>query len=221
MARMARFVVPGLPHHVTQRGVRRMDVFTFDDDYLAYLSLLKESCDKAGTQVLAYCLMTNHVHFIMVPTTEDGLRAALGETHRQYTRLINFRDDCRGHLWQERFHSFAMDEAHVLACARYVERNPVAAGMVRRARDYRWSSVRAHLSGKDDRLVSVEPLLSRVPDWAGFLKDRANEMEQKAMHLHTNTGRPLGGDEWIERLEAKSGRSLKAGKPGRPKKEQT
>lgn len=121
-------------------------------------------------QVLAYCLMTNHVHLTLVPSTEDGLRAALGEAHRQYTRLINLRDKCRGHLWQERFHSFVMDEAHVLACARYVELNPVAAGMVRRASDYRWSSARAHLSGKDDMLVCVSPLLSRVPDWAGFLK---------------------------------------------------
>lgn len=219
MARMARFVVPGFPHHVTQRGVRRMDVFSCDDDYRAYLTLLKESCDNAGTKVLAYCLMTNHVHLILVPETRDGLRAALGETHRQYTRLINVRDGCTGHLWQERFHSFVMDESYTLACARYVELNPVVAGMVSSARGYKWSSARAHLRGKDDGLVSVKPLLARVLNWGRFLKGGLQDVEAEKMRLHTSTGRPLGADDWVSELEAGSGRPLKPRPRGRPKKE--
>lgn len=214
---MARLVVPGLPHHVTQRGVRRMDVFAGEDDYRAYLTLVKESCVKVGTQVWAYCLMTNHIHLILVPSTEDGLRAALGEAHRQYTRLINFRDDCRGHLWQERFHSFVMDENHTLACARYVELNPVRAGMVATPEDYTWSSARAHLGAKDDTLVQVEPLLSRLPEWADFLQAGVDEVERQRLRQHSNTGRPLGAEDWLDNLERQTGRRLKPGLPGRPK----
>ena len=132
MARMARLVVPGHPHHLTQRGARRMAVFFGDEDYRAYLALLAEWCDAADTRVWAYCLMPNHIHLILVPATEDGLRAALGETHRRYTRRVNAREGWRGHLWQERFHSFAMDEDYLLACARYVELNPVRARLAAR-----------------------------------------------------------------------------------------
>ncbi|MBL6928946.1 MAG: transposase [Rhodospirillales bacterium] len=221
MARMARLVVPGHPHHVTQRGVRGMEVFACPDDYRAYLDLLTESCGKAGTQVWAYCLMSNHIHLILVPSTEDGLRAALGEAHRQYTRLINLRDNCRGHLWQERFHSFVMDEGHALACARYVELNPVAANIVEKPEDYTWSSAKAHVAGADDMLVRVEPLLSRMPDWAGFLESGVEEAERNRLHQHSGTGRPLGAEDWIGELEEQTGRRLKARLPGRPKKAET
>jgi putative transposase len=195
-----------------------MDVFAGEDDYRAYLDLVTESCAKAGTEVWAYCLMTNHVHLILTPSTEDGLRAALGEAHRQYTRLINARDRCQGHLWQERFHSFVMDEAHALACARYVELNPVRAGLAAKPKNYAWSSARAHLGGQDDELVKVEPLSSMVPDWAKFLADGVEEVELERLRLHSNTGRPLGADDWLGKLEVKTGRHLKPGLPGRPKK---
>jgi putative transposase len=220
MARMARLVVPGFPHHVTQRGVRQMDVFVGEGDFRAYLSLVKESCSAAGTQVWAYCLMTNHVHLLMVPSTEDGLRAALGEAHRRYTRMVNFRDNCRGHLWQERFHSFVMDDKRALICARYIELNPVRAGMVAKPEDYTWSSAAAHLSGKDDSLVRVEPLLSRIPDWRVFLEGGVEDAEQKRLRQHSNTGRPLGSEEWISELETQTGRHLKPVSPGRPKKKE-
>jgi len=175
MARMARTVIPGIPHHVIQRGVRRLDVFQSDDDYNTYLDLISKSCKKAGTEVWAYCLMNNHVHLILVPSSEDGLRASLGDAHRQYTRLINFRERCRGHLWQERFHSFAMDENYLLAAVRYVELNPVHADMVNQAGDYHWSSARAHLAGEDDRLVNVAPMLNRVNDWRAYLNSDLDE----------------------------------------------
>lgn len=127
MARMARLVVPGYPHHVTQRGNRRQKTFFCDDDYHYYIELMAQFAEEAGTEVWAYCLMPNHVHFVMIPSHEDGLRAVLGEVHRRYTRHVNFRKGWRGHLWKERFHSFVMDEEYLLATVRYVERNPLVA----------------------------------------------------------------------------------------------
>ncbi len=165
MARLARVVAPGLPHHVTQRGNRRQEVFFSDADYAAYKALVAEHCRGAGVAVWAYCLMPNHVHLILVPSDEDGLRAALGEAHRRYTRRVNVREGWRGYLWQGRFASFVMDERHLLAAARYVELNPVRARLVKTARQWRWSSARAHLKGEDDGLVAVAPLLEIVGDW--------------------------------------------------------
>jgi putative transposase len=133
---MPRLVVPGYPHHVTQRGNRRQRTFFTEDDYRYYLALVFESARQAETEIWAYCLMPNHVHLVMVPNTEDGLRATLGEAHRHYTRHINYRQGWRGHLWQERFHSFLMDEDYLLATVRYVERNPVAAGLCRGSAEF-------------------------------------------------------------------------------------
>src|SRR3954470_1462160 len=129
MARVARLVVPGAPHHVTQRGNRGDKVFFADGDYRFYLSLLSEASKNAGTEVWAYCLMPNHVHMILVPSELDGLRATLAETHRRYTTFINTRLGERGHLWQGRFSSVAMDEAHLVSAVRYISLNPVRAGL--------------------------------------------------------------------------------------------
>src|ERR1700742_4087496 len=114
MARLARVVVPGLPHHLTHRGNRRQPVFLRDEDYAAYRALLAEGCRAAGVSVWAYCLMPNHVHLILQPPEAGALHAALGEAHRRYTRLVNFREGWRGYLWQGRFASFPMDERHLL-----------------------------------------------------------------------------------------------------------
>ena len=193
MARLARVVVPDIPHHVTQRGNRRQQVFFSDDDYALYRTLLAESCRAAGVAVWGYCLMPNHVHLILTPCDRDGLRAALGEAHRRYTRHVNFREGWRGYLWQGRFASCPMDEAHLLASARYVELNPVRARLVRRASDWRWSSAQAHLAGEDDDLVRVEPLLALAPDWSGFLADRLEDADHAAIRAGERTGRPLAG----------------------------
>jgi putative transposase len=214
MARLARIVVPGVPHHVTQRGNRRMDVFFSDDDHRAYLDLLAEWCGKAGTELWAYCLMPNHVHLIMTPSDADGLRGALGEAHRRYTRRINFQNEWRGHLWQERFHSFPMDDDHLVACARYVELNPVRAGLVARPEDWAWSSARAHLTGRDDGIVSVSPLIERIGDWRAFLDGGLPDDMLQTLRGHSRTGRPAGDGGFIERLETLSGRTLKKQKPG-------
>jgi putative transposase len=214
MARLARVVAAGLPHHVTQRGNRRQQVFFGEADYSAYRRLLAEGCHAAGVAVWAYCLMPNHVHLILVPSRADGLRAALGEAHRRYTRLVNFREGWRGYLWQGRFASFPMDERHLLACARYVELNPVRAGLATAAGDWPWSSGPAHLSGRDDGLVQVKPLLELVPDWRNFLAAGLGEDEREAIRSAERTGRPLGSPPFIARLEKRLHRPLARRKPG-------
>jgi putative transposase len=214
MARLARVVAAGVPHHVTQRGNRRQQVFFGDGDYALYRDLLAEGCRAAGVAVWAYCLMPNHVHLILVPRDADGLRAALGEAHRRYTRHVNFRQGWRGYLWQGRFASFPMDERYLLAAARYVELNPVRAGLARRAKDWRWSSARAHLEGEDDGLVTAAALLDRVPDWAAFLRGGLADEERDAIRAGERTGRPLGSPGFVKRLEKRLGRTLARQKPG-------
>lgn len=213
MARIARVVAPGYPHHVTQRGNRRQQTFFSDEDYAAYLALMAEWCRRCRVEIWAWCLMPNHVHLIAVPQSEEGLARAIGEAHRRYTRRVNFRQEWRGHLWQERFASFPMDEAHLLAAARYVEMNPVAAGLVARPEDYRWSSARAHLAGADDELVAVAPLLELVGDWRSFLA-LPSESEADLLRRHERTGRPLGGETFVENLELAMGRCLRPRRPG-------
>ncbi len=219
MARLARVVAPGLPHHVTQRGNRRQPVFFSDDDYAAYRTLLAEGCRAAGVALWAYCLMPNHVHLILVPRDADGLRAALAEAHRRYTRHVNFREGWRGYLWQGRFASCPMDERHLLAAARYVELNPVRARLAAAAADWPWSSARAHLAGRDDEAVRVKPLLDLVPDWAAFLAGGLSEAERDAVRAGERTGRPLGSGTFTARLEKRLGRPLARQKPGpKPKR---
>jgi putative transposase len=218
MARLARVVVPGLPHHVIQSGNRRQTTFFRDDDYAAYLELMAQWCGEEGVRIWAYCLMPNHVHLIAVPKTENALRRAIGEVHRRYTRRINLREDWRGYLWQGRFASFVMDEPHLLAAARYIELNPVRENLVNTPRQWPWSSARAHLAGRDDQLVRVAPLLRMVDDWKAFLRSAVPETELEELRRHARTGRPLGSDKFVTRLETKLGRQLRPRKPGRPPK---
>ena len=214
MARLARVVVRGLPHHVTQRGSRHLQTFFCDEDYLEYRRLVAQFCKTCKTKVWAYCLMPNHVHLVMVPSTVDGLRCTLGEAHRRYTRMVNLREDWRGHLWQERFHSFVMDERYLLAAVRYVENNPVRAGLCSAAEDWAWSSAAAHLSGENDALVTVKPMLDLVPDWQHYLLGATDEQTREDIHKHMRTGRPLGNDAFLDRLERQTGRLLRPQKPG-------
>ncbi|MBV9548654.1 MAG: transposase [Alphaproteobacteria bacterium] len=214
MARMARVVAPGVPHHVTQRGNRRQKVFFGEEDYLAYRALLAESCAAARVAVWAYCLMPNHVHLILVPRDKDGLRAALADAHRRYSRAVNFRENWRGYLWQGRFASFPMDENYLLAAARYIELNPVRARLVERPRDWPWSSARAHLAGRDDELVQVAPLLERVGGWKAFLGEKLDGAAREAIRASERTGRPLGSAAFVRRLEKKLERPLARQKPG-------
>ena len=171
-------------------------------------------CTKFGVEVWAYCLMTNHVHLIVVPDSETGLKKAMAETHQRFTRRINFQKGWRGHLWQGRFASFPLDESHLLATARYVELNPVRANMVQHPESYPWSSAKAHLFGKDDELVKVAPLLDQVSDWQSFLSQGDEESALLKLQQHERTGRPLGSENFLVGLEKSLGRTLRRKKPG-------
>jgi putative transposase len=219
MARLARIVVPHVPHHVTQRGNRRERTFFEDADYKCYRTMLGAAAKKAGAEVWAYCLMPNHVHLIVVPPDADGLRRTFADAHRRYTGLINARNRWTGHLWQGRFGAVAMDEAHLLAAARYVALNPVRAGLVGRARDWPWSSVRAHLDGADDALVTVKPLLERYGDFAPLVdEERDDAAAWAALRKSETSGRPVGSEAWLAQLEEKMGRSLRPKPGGRPRR---
>ena len=214
MARLARVVVADIPHHVTQRGNRRQQTFFEDEDYRLYLDLLKHYCGKAGVSVWAWCLMPNHVHLMLVPRSPSALRAGLGEAHRRYSRHINMRQGWRGYLWQGRFASAPMDANHVLACARYIELNPVRAGLVSAPEDWLWSSAKAHLSGVSEGVADLEPLASEVGDWHAFLRAGISDDDLEKLRSAERTGRPLGDAAFLADLEAKTGRELIKRKPG-------
>ena len=218
MARLARVVAPGYPHHVMQRGSRGGEAFFDDDDYRAYLELMAERCAGAGVAVWAYCLMPSHVHLIALPEREDSLHRGIGEAHRRYARRVNARLGWSGHLWQGRFASFPVDEPHALAAARQVELGPVEAGLAMTAPAWPWSSAAAHLSGRDDGLVQVAPLLALVDDWQAFLSKAPDEAAAEALRRHAGTGRPLGSEAFVEGLETALGRALRPGRRGRPRK---
>jgi len=219
LARLARLVIPGIPYHVTQRGNRRQQTFFEDGDFTLYRDLLAEASRKAGAEVWAYCLMPNHVHLIVVPSDEDGLRRTFADAHRRYTGFINARHRWTGHLWQGRYGAVAMDEAHLVHAARYVALNPVRARLCDSAGQWQWSSARAHLAGKDDDLVIVGPLLERVGDFGNFLGEEEDQQATRALRIAETTGRPVGSSGWIERMEQLSGRSLAPRKRGRKAKE--
>ena len=223
MGRLARVVVPGMPHHVTQRGNRRQKTFFSEEDYRAYLSLLVDWCARCDVRVWAYCLMPNHVHLIVVPSRADGLARALGETHRRYTRRVNFREGWRGYLWQGRFASFVMDEPHLLAAAAYVERNPVAAGLVDRAEQWAWSSAKAHVRGKPDGVAETDWLADRtagwVCTWRKYLRQEEVSGVGEMLRRHESTGRPLGEESFLRKIGRLVGRDILRHKPGpKPKK---
>lgn len=219
MARLARIVVPGIAHHVTQRGNRRQAVFFEEEDYAAYRDMVADACRANGVCCLAWCLMPNHVHLILVPEHEDGLRAALSDAHRRYSRRINFAKGWKGYLWQGRFASYPMDEAHLLTAIRYVELNPVRAKLAVRAEDWRWSSAKAHILGKADGLTNLSAMAGVHRNWRAMLKRglEAGDMtaeEEAAIEAHERTGRPWGDTAFIDRLEDMTGRVLKRQKPG-------
>ena len=203
-----------------QRGTRRLPTFFSDEDYRAYLDLVAERCAAHGLKVLAWCLMPNHVHLVVVPRTPEALARALGEAHRRYARRVNRREAWRGHLWQDRFFSCVLDVPHALAAVRYVERNPVRAGLVKRAWDWPWSSAAAHVTGRGDALILPDgPLVAEVSDWRRFLARDEDEPTIDALRLHARTGRPLGSSRFVAALERRLDRRLARGKPGRPRKD--
>jgi putative transposase len=194
MPRSARVVIPGFPHHVIQRGNRSQRVFFSDDDRILYLNFLVRYAKRAGVEFWAYCLMENHVHLIAVPKYENSLAVGLGETHKAYTKFINAREDWKGYLWQGRFLSFPMDERYLYAAMRYVELNPVRAGIVQKAEDYPWSSANAHIFQKKDILLKKNCFIEEIGDWAGYLRESARESENSIFKKHSSSGKLLGDE---------------------------
>lgn len=221
MPRISRIVAVDYPHHITQRGVRSMDIFHSDQDRERYLQFVKEETQKCEIAVLAWCLMTNHVHFIAVPHGENALARGFGEAHKRYTRMKNFSDDVRGYLFQGRFSSCVLDERHLLAAVRYVENNPVAAGMAKQAWRYKWSSAAYHVGDvKKDVLVKSRNLYGLVKDWRKYLEEQREENDDVlTVRKSTRTGRPAGDHDFERRIEKLTGRVLQRKKPG-PKKKQ-
>ncbi len=214
MPRIARIVVPNYPHHIIQKGNRGQLVFFNPTDKTLYLKLLQEHSSEDGIVYLAYCLMDNHVHLIGVPDSEQSLARGIGETHRNYTYLINSRENWRGYLWQGRFSSYPMDEKHLYEAVRYIELNPVRAGLVQRAEDYFYSSARAHVFKIRDPILSENSSICGIDDWAAYLRKKESEAEIEKFRCHIRTGRPLGDDHFLAKLEKITGRMLRKQKPG-------
>jgi len=220
MARLARVVIPGHPHLVTQRGNGGARSFFGDDDYRLYRDLLASHCAAAEVEVWAWCLMPNHVHLILVPTDADGLRRALSRVHRIYAGAIQARRRKTGHFWQGRFGAVAMDEAHLAAALRYVALNPVRARLVERAQDWPWSSVHAHLGGEPDGLTCIPPVRERIPDFAGLLDGAEDAAMVERLRRAETIGRPIGAEGFLDSLEAATGRTLKPARRGRKPREE-
>jgi putative transposase len=214
MARLARIVGPHLPHHVTQRGNRREPIFFKDGDHDVYRDLLAVQMRKASIEIWAYCLMPNHVHLILTPTYADKLGEAVGEAHRRYTNFVNARGRWTGHLFQSRFSSVVMDDTHLKAAVCYVSLNPVRAGLTDRAEDWPWSSARAHLTGMDDSLVRVQPVLERMPDLPELFQQNHEGAFEK-LRRSEGTGRPAGAEEFVLGLEKLLKRPIARRSPGR------
>lgn len=208
MPRFPRLVVPGHPHHVTQRGSRRQATFFCNADYSNYRNLLADQLSKAEAELLAYCLMPNHVHLIVIPYRPDSLSALLRKTHSRYARSINLERGWQGHLWQERFHSFVMDQEHLLAAARYVELNPVRAGLCERPDRWPWSSVHFHLDQTKDPLIAAGGMRAYVDDWEPFLAEGLTDSELDTLRNHSRNGRPAGCLGFLKALEVTTGRRM-------------
>lgn len=221
MGRIARIVVPGIPHHIIQRGNRNQKVFFTDKDRSLYLDILRFNAFKFNLKIWCYCLLDNHIHLIAVPERPDSLARAMAETHRKYTYMINIRNNWKGFLFQGRYGSFPMDEAYLYCCVRYVERNPVRAGLVKLAEEYSWSSARAHVFGFNDPLLSPMPLRSQIKDWSIFLRGEEKEEDLEQLRKNQLTGRPLGNEDFIEYLERLTGRIIRKRRSGRPKTRDT
>ncbi|OGW75606.1 MAG: hypothetical protein A2Z72_08625 [Omnitrophica bacterium RBG_13_46_9] len=222
MPRIARIVAIGYPHHITQRGNYRQRIFSSDTDRKKYLSLLKNEGKRYGLTILAYCLMPNHVHFIVIPEREDSMGKVFKYAHMKYSQYYNKKMRTQGHLFQGRFFSCVMDERHTLACTRYIERNPVRAKMVNKPYLWNWSSAKVHCGIDKHDELEVNKLFDYIDEnqktWKKFIELSDDPNEIKQIREQTRKGRPLGTYDFVERLEEKLKRFLKLKPKGRPRK---
>lgn len=218
MPRIARAVALGYPHHVTQKGNYRQDVFEDEDDFIRYKVWLKEYSTKFGLKIWAYCFMDNHVHFVCVPLKEDSMAKTFNAVHMRYSQYFNRKKGARGHLWQGRFYSCPLDERHLYAAIRYVENNPVRAMIVKAAEEFKWSSARGHIKGGDALISGDCHLEEYIKDWRTYLNESDDSHLIEDIRKNSLTGRPCGDDIFTQMIEKTVGRNLKAQKRGRPRK---
>ena len=219
MARLARVVAVDVAHHVTQRGNARQYILNSDGERMVYLDLLRQSVQLHSLSVIGYCLMSNHVHLVVIPRKATAMAKALKEAHGRYATYWNAAHASSGHAWQGRFYSCPLDTAHLWEALRYAELNPVRAGLVARAQEWKWSSAAAHCGLRDDILLSDDfPPPGVIADWSEWLRIEHTEEDLKAIRKHLSTGRPWGSPDFIQQLEALTGRSLQLRRVGRPKK---
>lgn len=216
MPRVARVAVVDCPHHVTHRGNRGNDVFLCDGDRALYRDAIQEYARQHDLRIWAYCLMPNHVHLIVVGARADSLARAVGTSHRVYARRFNKQHDWTGHLWGNRFFSAPLDDAHLWAAVRYVELNPVRAGMILDPLAFRWSSARANAGLGPDRLLAADrPFPGHVTDWREWLLSGLDDEKAAAIRRATRTGRPCGSREFTREMELRVSRTLTPGRRGR------
>lgn len=210
MPRKPRCVLPGVAFHITQRGTNGQPIFFIDADRKAYLHLLKKGCGEAGVRLLAWCLMTNHVHLVAVPESEDSLEVLLRRVHGRYAQMLNVRLNRTGHLWQNRFFSCALDSKHLLRALAYVELNPVRAGMVQQAEEYEWSSARTHVGVAEEwnTLLDWEcwHTMGGAPAWRELLMSREELAVLRLLRRCTYSGRPFGSEDFLAEFESRFGR---------------
>jgi len=223
MPRIPRVVAVGYPHHITQRGNYRQRIFSSDTDRKKYLSLLIEESKRYSLLILTYCLMPNHVHFIVIPEREDSMGKVFKYAHMKYSQYYNKKKHTQGHLFQGRFFSSVMNERHAIACARYIERNPVRAKMVNKPYLWKWSSAKVHSGVDKHDELGVQKLFNYIEKdpktWKEFieLSDDSNEIIQ--IREQTRKGRPLGSIDFVDEVERKTKRFLRLKPRGRPKKD--
>jgi len=219
MPRRARIVIPGLPHHITQRGNNRERVFREPEDYATYCRLANRFSEKYGMAVVAYCLMPNHVHFVAVPSLDCTLARTLNTLHMKYSQYFNSRMRRSGHLWQGRFYSCPLDDEHLFRAMRYVERNPVRANLAKRPWDYAWSSARARTgSGSSPIHLHNTPIIGSRPQWKDYLQ-QSDDLLDSNIRRSTHKGVPVGTDLFIRTLEERLSIQITRRGPGRPRKQ--
>jgi putative transposase len=219
MPRLRRIVIPGLPHHLTQRGNRRADTYRDTEDRDVYLDLLGPLLQQCAVTLFSYCLMTNHVHLVCTPQEKEDLSRLMHDLHGAYAVYYNRKYRFNGHLWQGRFYSCVLDPERFWTAIRYVERNPVRAGLCGKAESYTWSSAAARCGIQENLWLASLSLPERNKSWSAWLRGEDEDAAIKALRRHTYTGRPCGSESFLERLEQQLGCAVRPQKGGRPKRD--
>lgn len=220
MPRKARVVLPGIAHHVVQRGNYQQNVFEHDRDFKTYSYLVKQYALDHHLKIHAYCLMSNHVHFIITPPEKPSLGELFRSVHVRYSQYKNLQWGKLGQLWQGRYFSCVLGTTHLLRAIRYVEMNPVRAKLVKDPWDYIWSSARQHFNLEKFPIIETDihhdclQLGFDDRNWDQYLTAADPEMTQ-LMRTHTKKGLAVGDERFINHLELKFGVVLRKMKPGR------